>query len=233
MRKKKMAEVRWGELDFAEVLYKIRTPPKKPHLERVELILELLSKVHDGMSRAEKMKTLTQLRNALNRYKWVFQISPTSLGMRVITSPAYDLIPAGELIRTRSGEVFSKESDEAWEQQTVRRLLEGIDFGERPRTRRCEQCGEWFYARRPDQRFDVGACRQRNNDRDPAKRVQKLVYMKDRYTEMKRLAANPKSGVGLRSSKRPSLSKFTVSRLPTSTGATNPKTERLRNPSSR
>lgn len=190
MRRKKNEGYEWDRLDFLALMMEIEAHPKKPHVQRVEKILELLSGVHDGMSRGQKLVTLTALRNALRRYKWVFHIEPTAQGLRVMTLPAYDLLPEPtdeRVIRLRTGEVFSKgDTDELWEQRTVRGLLDGIDFGSRPRIRRCEECSDWFFAETPKQRFHSKACRQRAHYAKPEKREDKKKYMHDRYQQAKK-----------------------------------------------
>jgi hypothetical protein len=178
-----------AHLDYerlVEIFTRLEAQSEKEQSQRVEKILDLLSRLGDDLVGSEKVRVITSLRNALHRYHWMSQVSPTLQGYRVIT------------FFTRK-ELLSK--DDVWEYEAVRVLLEIVPYlGRRPRIRRCAdaQCRKWFFAaKRDDQKFCGGNCKQHNYENAPEKRAKKRDSMRALYAAEKARARNPKSGVGL------------------------------------
>ncbi len=163
---------------FAAIFWHIREHPGTPQSKRVEWVLELLSslrdvrRLRDRVSKLEQMQILTRLRNALRAYRWVTQISPTSKGFHASLRTA-DIGLSGE---------------DAWEYEAIGILLDIVPYlgGKRPRIRRCADaaCNEWFFAaKREDQQFCSGNCRQHHYDNHPTMRARKKRYMRG-YREL-------------------------------------------------
>jgi hypothetical protein len=139
----------------------IEQHPDKPQSKRIERILGLLSRLGGKPSKEEARRVTTQLRNALNKYRWVFQVPPTAQGYRAVALPA----------PSDSGETSPDEPD-GWEYGAVRVLLDlTLVAGGLSRLKRCayEGCKSWFYAaNRKDQKFCTsGLCRQSHYYSDP------------------------------------------------------------------
>jgi hypothetical protein len=170
---------------FSTVLWPIREHPEKPETKRVDAILELLSDLRDELKPMEKAQIQEQLRKALRRYKWVSRVVYTKQGLRVIHGIA---------------DRDALTPDEIWEQESVCSLLDVVPvLGARPRIRRCAECKNWFFAaKRDDQEYCSGVCRQHHYDNDPERRKKKAADMRNSRADEKKRARNPKSGVGLR-----------------------------------
>jgi hypothetical protein len=166
----------------------LREQPEKEQCKRVEALLSLFAKLRADASTRTKMEAVTGLRNRLSRYKWTFQVFPWR-------DRFYANWTAGDK---------GLEADDAWEYRAVQLLLEMVPYlGKSPRIRRCEECNAWFFAAtREDQRWCNRNCRQRHYDSSPETRESKKLYMREYRATMKKLARNPKSGVGLRGSRR-------------------------------
>jgi len=158
--------------------------PDDPQSQRVSRVVGLLSRLGSDLSKADEIRVLTELRNALHNYEWVSQVSPTPEGYRAVLVPAY----RRDLSR-----------EDRWEYHAIQTVLAITrEDGGLSRLRRCE-CGNWFYAaKRNGRKFCSGTCRQYHYDSDAEKRKQKRAYMRKLYADQKERAKNPKSGVGLR-----------------------------------
>jgi len=163
-RKQQVLPEHLDKEQFEAYFERLERYPDKPHSQRIEKILELISALKEDASTAERSRILTSLRNALRHYKWVSQISPTREGLRVISFPA------------RRGH---HSADVEWEYGAVNDLLALIPYlGRRPRIRRCElsTCRKWFFAaKRDDQRFHHTNCKQNNYDNEKS---EKRTYMR-------------------------------------------------------
>lgn len=172
---------------FQAIFWYIREHPEQPHSKRVDEVLELLSSLRDDVSTLEKIRVITRLRNVLSRYQWGVRVSPTTEGFHVSHFPA------------NRGKLSS--SDE-WEYGAVRDLLDVVPYlGKRPRIRRCveSECKEWFFAaKREDQQFCSGICRQRHYDSTPEMRESKKLYMRKHRAAEKKHDERRKTGVGFR-----------------------------------
>lgn len=146
--------------------------------KQVEECLDLLSSLRADLGTSEKVRITAQLRHVLSKYQWVVQVSPTAEGFRAI----YFNADRGKLSR-----------DEQWERDAIRDLLEAVPYlGKWPRIRRCDECHEWFLAKRDDQRqrWCPGTCRQHHYDSDPKIRAEKKRYMREYRRVVKKLAEN-------------------------------------------
>ena len=166
----------------------IEEHPKRLQAERVAEILESLSSLREGSPKLEKMQTLARLRQLLSNYRWTAEVSPSSQGLVTIMLPAERGLSA----------------DDKWGYAAVHDLLDLVPYlGKTPRIRRCAECQRWFFAaKREDQQYCGANCRQRHYDTAPEIRASKKGYMRKYRADQKRLARNPKSGVGLRGSRK-------------------------------
>ena len=170
-----------------QITDELKRKPDAAHSKRVRHILERLIEIKGRVGTYGAIQILAELREPIDRYRFKYQLR------------------VGSRVRAGLGTADENASQEdLWECGAVLTVLQLLDQPDGlDRVRKCE-CGSLFFAaRRSDQKHCGNLCRQRSNDRDPEKRARKLAYMKERYAEMKRLAANPKSGVGLRAQKRP------------------------------
>jgi len=165
------------------IFTRLEKRPETPQSKRIEKILQLLSSLRDDISPLDKGQVVIRLRNALRLYQWVSHIAPAPEGYRVISAVA-------------DRENLSK--DDLWEYEAVRDLLECVPYlGKPPRIRRCAECQRWFFAaKRIDQQWCGGICRQRHYDRDPETRAQKLKAMRDLYAREKERDQRRKAAVG-------------------------------------
>jgi len=190
IRKKKNPAV-LNDVLLWQITDELKKKPDAAHSKRVRHILERLIELKGYVGTYGAIQILADLREPIDRYRFKYRLA------------------VGSKVRAGLGTADPAPSyEDSWECGAVLTLLQLLDQPDGlDRVRKCE-CGSLFFAaRRSDQKHCGNLCRQRSNDRDPVKRERKLAYMKERYVEMKRLAANPKSGVGLRSSKRPSPAK--------------------------
>jgi len=143
-----------------ELFRHLEARPKSKQAERVEQILDLLSRLGRGDQSA-----FFQKGDLLSRYEWHYGL--TFSGRRGL----------------RAELMFTKElaEEDAWEYRAVHFLMSLVPHRIN-RLRRCadEGCGKWFYAaKRDDQQFCGGNCRQRHYDSDPAMRKRKRKYMRE------------------------------------------------------
>jgi len=166
----------------------LREQPEKEQCKRVEALLHLFSGLRADASRRTKMNVVNGLRKLLRRYEWAFHVSPWKNGFYAQwTAAQRGLSP-----------------DDEWEYRAVRLLIELVPYlGKNPRIRRCAECNDWFFAAsREDQQYCGGNCRQRHYDSSPEIRASKKSYMRDHRAKLKQWARNPKSGVGLRGTRK-------------------------------
>lgn len=188
IRKTKLLPIHLDEEQLDAHFRHLEAHPETPQSQRVEKILGLLSALRDDMTTLDsgQGQVIIRLRNALRHYQWVSHIAPTSEGYRVIRTAA-------------DRENQSKE--DLWEYGAVRDLLDCVPYlGNPPRIRRCADavCQRWFFAaKRADQQFCSGKCRQHHYDSDKETRTKKNAAMRRLYALKKRLSRNPKSGIGL------------------------------------
>jgi hypothetical protein len=145
---------------FGELFRHLEARPKSRQAERVERILDLLSRLGHGDTAA-----FFQKGDLLSRYEWRYGLT-FSRGRGL----------SAELM-------FTKElpEEDAWEYRAVRFLMSLVP-DRINRLRRCadEGCKKWFFAAtREDQQYCGGNCRQRHYDSDPAKRAHKKKYMRE------------------------------------------------------
>lgn len=171
--------------NFESIFWHIREHPEEPQSKRIEEVLELLSGLRDDLSMPEKIRVITGLRYVLSNYRWSVQVSPTSEGFRAIYFPA----DRGKL-----------SSSDKWEYEAVRDLLDLVPYlGKQPRIRRCAECEEWFFAaKREDQQWCGGICRQRHYDSAPEMREKKKLYMRDYREKEKKREERRKMRIGVR-----------------------------------
>jgi hypothetical protein len=185
IRKKTILPFHLDEEQLEAHFRHIEAHPETPQSQRVEKILELLSALRDDLT-PNMGQVIARLRNALRRYRWASHIAPTPDGYRVIRT-------------TADRENLSKA--DLWEYEAVRDLLDLVHYlGNPPRIRRCADsaCQKWFFAaKRADQLFCSGNCRQHHYDSDEDTRAKKNETMHKLYALKKGLALNPKSGIGL------------------------------------
>ena len=182
--------------NFAKVLLwhitdRLERNPASAHSKRVKHILELLIQIRESLGSLGVLIPLAELRPLLDRYRFMY------------------VLGVGHKIRAELGCAKANASqDDFWEYGAVRTLLELIEEpGGLNRVRKCD-CGRLFFAEgRSDKTSCGNVCRQRKYDQDGQRRETKRSYMRQRYAELKKHTANPKSGVGLRAratSKAPS-----------------------------
>ena len=175
----------------SEIFGPIREHPEKKQSKRIEEVLNLLTRLRAGASSRTRMEAVTRLRSILAHYHWTCAVVPQ--GQSFVTSYF-------------GPKVLS--ADDVWEYRAIQLLLQVVpSLGKNPRIRRCADsgCGNWFFAAsREDQKFCGPNCRQRSYDSSADVRSSKREYMRKHRAELKRLAKNPKSGVGLRSNRKPS-----------------------------
>lgn len=187
--------------------------PHKPHVKRVNAILENLVSFQERMSRhmrhgatvREIQKTHLRLREAqkaFRRYKWCREIScfMDDGEPYVVTFPARRLkenLAGGPL--PRGDEPASALDGADWEYNTLAVLL---FLAERNpeyfiRIRRCAICPSWMISRKGDHRFCSGKCRQYEYDNDPQRKEQHRANMRRLYRTEKERAAAAKRAVQL------------------------------------
>lgn len=156
--------------------------PKSKQAERVEQILEKLSRLGRG-----DVAAFFQNGDLLSRYEWHYRLTYSgSRGLRA------------ELM-------FTKElpEEDAWEYRAVRFLMSLVPHHIN-RLRRCAdaKCNKWFFAaRREDQQYCSGNCRQHHYDSDPVRRAAKREYMRDDYRpKQRKIEEMRKHGVKFRDS---------------------------------
>jgi hypothetical protein len=163
----------------AVVLRHLEARPQSKQAQRVEQILDLLSR----LGRGDLAAFFQEGNSLLSRYEWhyglaFFGAAPRS---RRVQRPPAAITVGGYGLRAelRFTKKLSKEDD--WEYRAVRILMSLVP-NRINRLRRCadEGCKKWFYAaKREDQQFCGGNCRQRHYDSDPAKRTHKKKYMRE------------------------------------------------------
>jgi hypothetical protein len=185
IRKKKVS-AKADDVLLWHITEELKKRPAAAHSKRVRHIVERLIELKNHVGTYGAIQLLAELREPIDRYRFKYQLA---VGSRVFVG-----IGAADP---------NASQDELWEYRAVVTLVKLLETPDGlNRVSKCE-CGSLFFAaRRSDQKHCGNVCRQRSNDRDPEKRERKLIKMRERYAEMKRLAANPKSGVGLRATKR-------------------------------
>lgn len=150
-----------------DIFRHLEVRPKSKQAERVERILDLLSRLGRG-----DVAAFFQKGEMLNRYEWHYGLTYSrGRGLRA------------EL-------TFTKElpEEDAWEHRAVRFLL-GLVPHNIHRLRRCayEGCNGWFFAeKRADQTFcKRGVCRQNYYDSAPEMRESKKLYMRQYRKDLK------------------------------------------------
>jgi hypothetical protein len=164
---------------LVEIFRDIKENPEKPQSKRVEEFLELLSRLREDLSTSEKVPIIIRLRGLLGAYQWTVQVSPTPEGFRAI-----------HLIANRE----KLSPDDLWEREAVRDLMGVVPYLDKRPIRRCAECQEWFFAaKREDQQWCNGNCRQRHYDSNPDIRASKKRYMRQyRVDEKKREESSKK-----------------------------------------
>ena len=174
------------ESGLYDVVERLNDYPDNDEVLRVGEILTLFSHLADeGRGPARR-----KLARMLSRYRWEARVTLTSEGFIIIPFTAIGLTKA-----------------EKWEHDAISALLRTLSEDGKPRVRPCADkgCPRWFYAaKRDDQRFCRGNCKQRNYDSDPDKRAKKAEHMRTLRAAAKRRALDPKNGVGLRVKSRKS-----------------------------
>ncbi len=168
-----------AHMDLVAFFYNLENHHDKERVNRMKQIAELLSDLGQHIT-PETGQTLTQLRTALDKYRWAIQVSPTAQGFTEILR-----VPAG------------LDDGDRWEHRAVRQLLDLLQMG-MFRIRRCEDpaCRQWFYLRgRLDQKYHHPNCKQRHYDE------KKRAHMRE-SAEEKRGRAKPRSAVGTAPGKR-------------------------------
>jgi len=175
---------------FLEIFTRIKEQPDQQS-KRVEKVLELMSSFRDDLSTREKIQIFTRLRLALGTYRWAVRLGVTREGLHVIHQMARELADATS-------------DAERWEYSAIGLLLEVLPYlGQRPRIRRCADagCREWFFAaKREDQEFCSGNCRQHHYDSDPESRAAKRRYMRQYRVQEKKRDERRKKDVGFKDS---------------------------------
>lgn len=154
--------------------------PETEQSKRVAEILDRMAILRGNAPSQEKMGVKAQLDRLLSKYKWGVMVSPSKQGLVTVFYPAD---------RSLTG-------DDRWEYEAVRMLPY---LGERPRIRRCEECGEWLYAgRNAKQRFcdNNGRCRQHAWDSKPGHKERKRRNAEKSRASQKELDAGAKKAVG-------------------------------------
>lgn len=173
---------------FSEILTRIRTHPDRQS-KRVEAVLELMSRFRADLSTREKMTIFTRLRLILETYRWTVSIRPKPEGFHVVH------------VMANKYEEGTSEADR-WEHETIGLLLDRLPYlGKRPRIRRCADtaCAQWFFAaKREDQEFCCGTCRQHHYDSNPEMRRKKREYMRKRRVQDRQREEASKRAVGFR-----------------------------------
>ena len=173
------------EVDFLALFSRLKEHPDNPHSKRIELILDLLSRLgDDGLGKEETASALAGLRKALGVYRWVSQVSLTRQGLRTILVPA-----------DRENLSWA----DRWEYGAVNDLLSLLrDRNALSRLRRCADaaCKSWIYAN-GRQQFCNRNCKQHHHETDPEKHAQKLMRMKRLYRDEQACALKAKNRVRL------------------------------------
>jgi hypothetical protein len=171
----------WAAGEVAGGIFRyLEANPHRPQSERVELILDLLSRLGEN---ERDFFSFTQLREPLRRYEWRYGLTLSSAGL------------SARLVFTKE----MSEEDE-WEHGAVRFLMSLVPH-QIYRLRRCAYygCRGWFFAaKRDDQEFcKRGACRQNYYDSDPVRRKQKAEKMKENREWHKKDRQRGKETVGI------------------------------------
>jgi len=169
---------------FVEIFTRIREHPDQQS-KRVEKVLELMSSFRADLSTLGKIKIFTRLRLALGTYRWAIRLGVTRDGLHVVH------------VMAREFEEGTSEADR-WEYHTISLLLDLLPYlGKRPRIRRCAECESWFFAaKREDQQYCGGNCRQYHYDSDPKIRARKRESMRQNRIIQKKHEERAKKRVG-------------------------------------
>ncbi len=154
--------------------------PETEQAKQLAKILDAMSVLRGDAPTRERIGVKQKLDRLLRKYKWGVMVSPSKQG------PVPVFYPVG---RTLTG-------DDRWEYEAIRMLPY---LGERPRIRRCEDCGAWLYAgRNAKQRFcdNDGRCRQHAWDSKPGHKEQKKHNAEKSRASQKELDAGAKKAVG-------------------------------------
>ena len=154
--------------------------PETVQSRRVGEILDAMSALRSDAPTRERMVAKQKLDKLLSKYRWGVMVSPSKQGPVPVFYPAN---------RTLAG-------DDRWEYEAIRMLPY---LGERPRIRRCEDCGAWLYAgRNAKQRFcdNNGRCRQHAWDSKPGHKEQKKGNAERARNVHKRLEDVVKKAIG-------------------------------------
>jgi len=186
IRKNEILPINLDAEQLAGIFRHVREHPEKAQSRRVEEFLELFSSLREDLGDSEKVRVVIRLRNLLSAYQWVVQISPTPQGFSAI-----------HMIADRA----RLSQDDLWEREAIADLLKLVPYlGNRSRLRRCGECGEWFFAaKREDQQWCSGNCRQRHYDSDPERRAKKKIDMRKHRLKEKKADERSRSLVGYKS----------------------------------
>lgn len=165
MRKKKRAPK--NVLDHTVGLFAFMYEhPERPHVKRVNAILELLAAIRNEKRFDEKAELINRLQEAFRRYQWIQEILFGNDGPHVfVTSAKRDT------------------EDDAWEYGAAYILLTIAEYypDYLSRIERCDVCRRWMLARKSDHRFCSGKCRQFEYDNDPERQEQHRENMRRLY----------------------------------------------------
>jgi len=150
--------------------------PETEQSKRIAEILDRMAILRSNAPTRERMNARQKLNGILSEYKWCVKVSPSQQGPTAFFYPA--------------------DGTRTWEYDAIRMLPY---LGERPRIRRCEDCGAWLYAgRNAKQRFcdNNGRCRQHAWDSKPGHKEQKRENTKSARKVHNRIEDARKKDIG-------------------------------------
>ncbi len=174
------------ESGLYDVVERLNEYPDNDEVRRVAEVLTLFS-CPAGEARDTARRKLARM---LSRYRWDARVTLTSEGFIVIPFTGIGLTKA-----------------EKWEHDAISAILRTVPVDGKPRIRPCadKECPRWFYAaKRVDQRFCSGNCKQHTHDSDPDKRAKKAGRMVALRADAKRREQAAKDRVGFRVKSRKS-----------------------------
>ena len=177
-----------GESDFFTTL---RDHATEPAVKRVENVLTLLVTA-DTLAREqrEQRKTLELSGQDCRRSKLFMASVDESARTWGLLNAALRRYPTLPLAQGGSGkfEIIERPVTEStgkwapWERWAVSALLNlARKPGGSSLLRRCSECQQWFYARRPHQQFCGESCRRRHTAQNPEFKEKRARYMREVY----------------------------------------------------
>jgi hypothetical protein len=186
VRKKKSSGY---SLDYATGVFDhIASFPAKPHVIRIVTILDLIVAIRQENWRLKLAALRDELQTAFKHYRWTREIEFTTDEPRERMTLA----------------LRSPTLDDVWEYGAIHTLLKVAEYypAHFRSIRQCDVCQKWMFAKRANNRFCSGKCRQHVYDNDPIRQEQHRTNMRRLYQLEKDRAEKARRRIGFTGSKR-------------------------------